>query len=481
MIFKSNNFLTPGILLLATFCFGQKQFEPELKGTIKNYVHQQVQLYKCFEDTLLFVDSVRTDHDGKFNFIYQPESKNLSGILKVILRGNQYFYILCDGKPIVIQTVFYHDVFSNIASDSLKILVSAENKQFYEFQRLQQQVNIAHGWLLQMVRLYPLTDPFHQQIEKEYFKRYKAMELFVKKQQSQNSIEGRFQIHSGFITKAYYQPVLPDWKNPDPDRNKIIAEHFFDYFNPSENFYLHTNILPEKLNDWFVIHFKNGETPQENEKNMLQAAETFLGKMKDAENQHAPIFAFTLNYILKKMNKEHLYDAILYLYDRYLKTETGKCNPSGTTFNWVREKVDLLRNIQIGTVAPDFDIEKGMIRMSSLQSEYILIIFWASWCPHCLDLLPKIQKEIARLNQKRTEPIRVISISLDESEEKWKNFIQKGNYSSWLNISELKGWNGEVPKLFNVFATPTMFLLDKEKKIIARPQNIEQLLQNFND
>ena len=154
--------------------------------------------------------------------------------------------MLYDGNPVEIQTQYYHSPFYNIATDSLVVLQSEENKIFYEFQHLQQKLNIASNWLLQMMRLYPLPDPFHKQIEEEYFARYDAMDEFIKSAlrhfaETPVSAVNNVDIASK-IALAYYQPINPDWHEPDPWRDSIIALHYFDYFNPSDPFYLHTNI-----------------------------------------------------------------------------------------------------------------------------------------------------------------------------------------------------------------------------------------------
>jgi hypothetical protein len=50
---------------------------------------------------------------------------------------------------------------------------------------------------------------------------------------------------------------------------------------------------------------------------------------------------------------------------------------------------------------------------------------------------------------------------------------------NWINVSDLKGWNGNAVKDYFIYATPTMFLVDKYKKIISKPMNIEQVKNLF--
>ncbi len=147
-----------------------------INGTVANYANQSLYIYQCYGDTLLLVDSVKTNAQGNFTFSRQHLSQ---GLYRFNLPNNQWFYILNDGHPVVVKTVYQFSAFYNIATDSLKVLQSEENKKLYAFQHLQQTLNIANTWLLQMIRLYPIIDPFHPKIEAEYLARYKAMNDFI--------------------------------------------------------------------------------------------------------------------------------------------------------------------------------------------------------------------------------------------------------------------------------------------------------------
>ena len=70
-----------------------------------------------------------------------------------------------------------------------------------------------------------------------------------------------------------------------------------------------------------------------------------------------------------------------------------------------------------------------------------------------------------------------VVISLDTDNDAWQKCVKQNGLFTWLNCSETKGWNGDVPQQYNVYATPTMFLLDKDKKIIARPETPNELLR----
>ncbi|OFY85984.1 MAG: hypothetical protein A3F72_09815 [Bacteroidetes bacterium RIFCSPLOWO2_12_FULL_35_15] len=476
------------VMVSTAFCYGQKE-NPVVNGTVVNYPNQALYLYQCGvypdkggSDTLLLLDSTFTDKNEEFAFSDKAFSKtqnfgkNNEGLYKIVLQRNQFFYILYDGHSIEIKTFYQPNTFYNIATDSLVVIKSDENKRFNEFQHLQQQINIANYWLLQMMRLYPLPDPFHKQIEDEYFSRYKAMEQFVKKTSKEHT-------PAGLIAKAYYQPILPDWKQPDPWRDSITALHYFDYFNPAEPFYLHTNILPEKLERWLSLPLNNTptslETLQQKEEKIQRAADEWMQKAKS--NQET--FEWSLNYLFKILEKQKQYDAMYYLYDKYVQNKSSDCE-SPVAYKLLREKMSVLKNIQIGSTAPDFVIMEGKLNLYQLPSDYTLLLFWATWCPHCLEEVPKIRDAVKQINgelSKKGEKIMVAAVSLDTDKEQWQQFVNEKKLLSFINFSELKGWKSESVKRFNVYATPTMFLLDKNKKIIAKPETAEELIKSLSE
>ncbi len=461
-----------------------------IKGTITNYNNRPLTLFKCYEDTLLFVDSLRTDKKGRFAFP-KPASTlqnlSLTGLFKIQLHGNQNFLFLRQNAIIQIQTLYSDSPFYNIATDSLvvtgpqmadakaeKFIDFETNKLLYHFQHLQQEINVANYYLLQMMRLYPLSDPFHIKMEEEYAERNQRMEGFVRQQMLINPEK-----MSSKVALAYFQPVLPDWKLPDPVRDSILAVHFFDLFHPSDTFYLHSNILPEKMELYLAL--KTNKKDQfggavEDELVRVQSAAEFIRLTKRTSAQtiidQAGTYRFCLNYFLKIFKKEHRDKAFLALYDSNLQTRNGDC---GTTeldrFSWARDYANQLKGTLIGAVAPDFYLEKDGLKLSSLKSDYILLVFWASWCPHCAQLLPQLRDLMEPVREK----VSTVAISVDSDTTRWKIFVKENQLMNWLNTSELKGWQGVTPKLYNIYATPSLFLLDKERKILAKPVDVAEL------
>jgi peroxiredoxin len=148
-----------------------------------------------------------------------------------------------------------------------------------------------------------------------------------------------------------------------------------------------------------------------------------------------------------------------------------------------RAEVDM--RVGMGKTAPDFKQKqqnRKPFQLSSLKGKYVLLDFWASWCIPCRKQSPQLVK----LYQKfASHGFEIVSISLDSEKTAWTEAITKDQYT-WINISDLKGYNAEVAALYGVTLIPRNFLLDKEGKIIAmdlKPDALEkklaELLQSF--
>jgi thiol-disulfide isomerase/thioredoxin len=120
------------------------------------------------------------------------------------------------------------------------------------------------------------------------------------------------------------------------------------------------------------------------------------------------------------------------------------------------ERVDLAR----ATMAPPFSLttlDGRHISMDSLAGKVVLIDFWATWCGPCREALPRIRQIAKKCDG---QPFVVLSISLDNDEAKWKEFVEK-NGMTWMQYRD-GGFGGRISKQFNVTAIPATFTIDAD-------------------
>ncbi|WP_300729786.1 TlpA disulfide reductase family protein [uncultured Bacteroides sp.] len=139
-----------------------------------------------------------------------------------------------------------------------------------------------------------------------------------------------------------------------------------------------------------------------------------------------------------------------------------------------------LKNLQIGATAPDFTLPDTLgnpITLSSLRGNYVLIDFWASWCPDCRKENPNV---VAAHKQFNNNNLIFLGISLDTKKEPWLKAIQKDSLA-WNHVSDLKGWDSDVAKLYAIKWIPRNYLIDPNGVILASGLEGEKLIQKLKE
>jgi peroxiredoxin len=138
-----------------------------------------------------------------------------------------------------------------------------------------------------------------------------------------------------------------------------------------------------------------------------------------------------------------------------------------TTVDTFIKQMALLKTVQVGQVAPEFTINTAdgkPVSLSSYKGKYVLVDFWASWCQPCRQENPNVVKVY---NKYKTKNFDILGISLDTDKAAWLGAV-KADGLTWTHVSELKDFNGETIKKYQVQAIPTSYLIDPAGKIAAK-------------
>ena len=134
----------------------------------------------------------------------------------------------------------------------------------------------------------------------------------------------------------------------------------------------------------------------------------------------------------------------------------------------IKSEYDAEKLTAIGSVPPEIalqDTNGNVVKLSSLRGQYVLVDFWASWCRPCRGESPNL---VRAYNKYHDKGFTIYSVSLDNSKSSWLQAIKKDNLGAWTHVSDLKGWQCEAARDYNINSIPSNFLLDKDGKIIAK-------------
>lgn len=142
----------------------------------------------------------------------------------------------------------------------------------------------------------------------------------------------------------------------------------------------------------------------------------------------------------------------------------------------IENQLNVLKAVQLGQIAPNF-IEKDTagndISLRAYRGKYVLIDFWASWCGPCRKENPAMVELYNEIKTKNLD-FEIIGVAGDFVADRWKNAIIKDNLP-WINISDLKGFDGKALKIYGIKSIPYTILLDREGKIIEKGLTGEKL------
>ncbi|MCE6992997.1 TlpA family protein disulfide reductase [Dyadobacter sp. CY323] len=140
----------------------------------------------------------------------------------------------------------------------------------------------------------------------------------------------------------------------------------------------------------------------------------------------------------------------------------------------VAEKVATLKDLLVNKTFPALaltDPTGKKVSVQAIQADYTVLFFYAPTCGHCKEASPLLK---AFYDKNKANGIKVMTVSTEHNMEEWKSFIKTYHLEELINgFDALK--QIDFNRKFDVVTTPTIYVLDKNKKIIARKMPVEQL------
>lgn len=290
---------------------------------------------------------------------------------------------------------------------------------------------------------------------------------------------------SGFVAKLAgffkYKPFGPEMQQKYGSEIEYYKEEYFNYLDFKDPMLAYIPYFAGNISQYFEALAGNGVATAE-----ILKKYSDLGARLGTENvENIRIFNLAALTGLSSGNPTPNPDAFLAVFEAYKKN-----NPSDSKLQfWTQRSEQLLAEkknqarLGEGGEAPEIalpDQNGNVIKLSSLRGKVVLIDFWASWCGPCRMENPNVVRVYKQYKDKGFE---ILGVSLDRDKQAWLDAIAKDGLT-WKHVSDLKYWQSEAAKTYNVTGIPLTVLIDKDGKIIAKnlrgPALEAKLKQLFN-
>jgi hypothetical protein len=290
---------------------------------------------------------------------------------------------------------------------------------------------------------------------------------------------------NSFLTtlfQAMKEPVVPAGaQHPGGKYDSMYAyryykTHYWDGVSFSDARLVRTPFFEAKLEKYYrELVVPSPDTIKQEVDHMLLYART-----------SPDMFKFLLvHFVQKYVNPEYMgQDAVfVHLFEKYINTGQADFFTQQYKEFMFKRAYSMMANL-IGQPAANLELVDTLDRPAHLydiRSEFTVICFWDPTCSHCKEVVPKVDS-IFKAKWKN-EGVTVYGVMVDGGKDLWKKFINEHNLSGWTHAYQLPSQQKEEEaagkpnyrQLYDVYQTPILYLLDKDKHIIAKKLTYLQL------
>ncbi len=441
------------LFILAFICLNVLQAQYSINGTIDpDHDYSWILLYKMENGDQTYVANADVV-DGEFNF--EIDAKEPSGIYRAYyqIENSLYVEFIYNNEDVK----FAFD--PNSPDTTISFSESQENNIYQKYYKAikfrQQRIDSIQ------VLYFKSTDKKTNEALENTYKKY-LTELIDEQDRFEKNSEGLLANH--FIrASSQYNASLPH-KKPD-DYLQVIKEHFFDAMDLSDTILNHSTFVNDRLND-YIFYLNQGEDEvSENELQQVAIDKAVLW----IDNHLELVGSFEEDLIETYLLSENV-EMINYVMDKYYKRLPAEYQNE----ELIRRTESILLTA-LGSIAPDFSWETDG-KSNSLHAlsgtDYFIVLFFSSNCPHCQMEIPEFYNFIGGI-----ENIKVVAIGLEDEKQSWE--VMTKEYTEFINILDLEKWSSPKVKDYGISAIPTYLVLDAEKKILAKPEDFDELKSMF--
>lgn len=464
------SFVIAALLYCFTIANGQTDSDKfNISFSVKGLENSFITIGYHLGDKQYIKDTITTDNKG--HGVYKGDVALEQGLYIALFPDNRYFDFIVDTDQHFELSCSREDIVGTMV-----VKGSVENQDFIEYQRKWMDLQNKSRELREKMQAESSAGKQNDSLRKSITDHEAGMLDFLKS--TANNKPGSF---LSLLVKALIPVEVPDFDIPETgvkvDSLRWIAgynynkDHFFDNIDLSDSRLVRTPILHNRLSTYF------SKVLIQHPDSLNRIIPTIVDKSDGDSVMFRYLVVFIFNHFRESPIMGHDGITVKIIDDYYL---SGKANwITEETYNSLSEDANRLRTNLIGEKAVDLVMETYSGQHQSIYDitkDYTILYFWEPNCGHCKTTTPKL-KEL--YNKFRTSDVEVFAVCTQDKREEWEAYIAE-NGLEWIN-----GWDParstHFDFFYNVNATPLIYILDKEKIIIAKKIGVENIENFLND
>lgn len=249
-----------------------------------------------------------------------------------------------------------------------------------------------------------------------------------------------------------------------------IQQHYFDNIDFSDSGLIRSPIFQGKILKYLDAYtFPHPDS-------IIKVVDFIINKA----NANKEMFQYCTNELFMKYAKSEIMgqDAVyIHISDKYYLSGAAWW-PTAASLTELRDRIEAMRPTLIGKIAPNFIVQDSLGKSMRFhdfipKNKYTILVFWNSDCGHCQHEIPALKKLYT--DSLQALGIGVFAISTEQTDSSFRAFASKNCAAEWFTGADMYGVSA-FRKEYDVIATPKVFLITPDYKIIAKNIPIDKLV-----
>ena len=419
-----------------------------VSATLFNVPQQNVYLNSFNGLYLEVIDSVMMTADKRVEF----NSNLTKGMYQLETEFGQTVDFLYDDAPI---KILVKDIDDNSAVDFLD---SQANRDWYAYQVIKEQTLNSLNLLKPILRDYDKDSEFYIKSLNEYEQLQNAFVSFT----------DSLMLHDNYASKLIKVDRFPSLNLNDDfkkQRNDMIA-NFFNDVDFNDLSLIPTDVLTNKIFDFLSIQLTSDQNQEQQIMSLILASDNVLNRA----SVNFEMYKFIFRFLIESFNELKINEVVDYL-TRIPYSENIECTEN--QYNELLSIAEFNSRARIGSIAKNISgttIFDESFDLYSIDNDFTIVYFWSYTCDHCRENIKDL-----KIFLDENPDFSLVAVSVKGDLKKIKNLVKKTKLNGYFYHDGLE-WNCPFVDDYAVTGTPSFYLLDKEKKIVYKPFDFNELV-----